>query len=218
MSYDKGSFDTFKASLKNGKYETATGARRAIGKLAQLSAEEKDKARKMVDVHFGESSSTSKSPKSEKKVAAPKAAPKAAAAPARQPRTAAAAAPVTERRKPGRPARTVTTESFAPHIGAAPLDDLTVGERVVIAATQALTSLERVKDAFTVDTSKAVAEYTQTLSRTVGLFRRVVTERLGAEAAPVKQLRVEEEEEPADELPNGRTAGQPYFPDLEAQA
>lgn len=54
MSYDKMSIASFKEALKQGKYETATGARRAIGKAATLSENEKEQARYLVDAHFSD--------------------------------------------------------------------------------------------------------------------------------------------------------------------
>lgn len=218
MGYDKGSFDSFKAALKASKYETATGARRAIGKFAQLSAEEKDKARKLVDAHFGETSSATKAPKAAAKTAA---APKAAKPVTRQPQRAAAAPVVAAPKgKPGRPARTpVTTQKIAAADVSSLVDDLSLGERIVTAATQALSTLEGVKNAFEgVDTAKAAAEYTRELGRTVGLFRRVVSERLGAEApsSPVGIRPVSDEE--SSDLPNGTGHSQPYFPELENTA
>ena len=53
MAYDKLSLASFKESLKSKKYETATGARRAVGKAQTLSDAEKDQARKAIDAHFG---------------------------------------------------------------------------------------------------------------------------------------------------------------------
>lgn len=216
MSYDKGSFESFKASLKIGKYETATGARRAIGKLSQFSADDKEKARKLVDAHFGETSSSSpkatKAPVGEKRK------------PGRPPRAGVAAAPVAvvEKRKPGRPARAVQTTVLAGlpvALQGMALEDLQIGERVVTAATQALSTLEGVKNAFEgTDALGAAREYTKVLASSVGLFRRVVAERMGTSA---KQGPGDEESEETedDHVPNGARAAvhqSSYFPDMDA--
>lgn len=53
MSYDKLSMKSFKESLATGKYNSAAGARRAVGKALTLSSAEKDQARKLIDAKFG---------------------------------------------------------------------------------------------------------------------------------------------------------------------
>lgn len=62
MAYEKLTFDTFKENLKNGKYEAATGARRAVGK-SSFSGTEKEQAAKIIDKHFN----VAAAPKAEKK-------------------------------------------------------------------------------------------------------------------------------------------------------
>ena len=57
MAYEKMTPETFRKNLKEGKYKTATGARRAIGKAA-WSAHDKEVANSTVLRHFGEGSST----------------------------------------------------------------------------------------------------------------------------------------------------------------
>lgn len=47
-------FTTFKKKLADGQYANATGARRAIGKFRKLEEGEADKARVLVNKHFGE--------------------------------------------------------------------------------------------------------------------------------------------------------------------
>lgn len=177
MSYVKGSFDTFKSSLREGKYANATGARRAVGKLAGLSAEEKEKARKLIDHHFGESSS-----------AAPKAKPaaketKKSAAPARQPRTASAAPAA---KKPGRQPRTTKPSTIippaSPAAAGAALDELAIGERVVNSATSAINALQQASQSFGVDNQSAVREYSITLGKAVKIFRNVVNQHVGTDA------------------------------------
>jgi len=83
-NYEKRDLSAFKAKLNNDGYDSATGARRAVGKFQEWSEEDRDKARKLIDAHFGEASTAPKSKKSKaaKKVAAkPKKAAAAAAAP-----------------------------------------------------------------------------------------------------------------------------------------
>jgi hypothetical protein len=101
-------FDTFKANLKSGKYESLAGARRAVGKAGEFSIEQREAARKLVDKHFDAAPQgtkvaapkkaakvAAKAPKAEKKAAAPKAPKKEAkAAPAkREPKVTAKATP-----------------------------------------------------------------------------------------------------------------------------
>src|SRR3990172_9359157 len=47
------SFAQCKDNLKNGKYESVTGARRGIGKFKDMTEEEKNAAPKIADKHFG---------------------------------------------------------------------------------------------------------------------------------------------------------------------
>lgn len=68
MPYSKKSLTDFKKDLDGGLYQSATGARRAVGKFADWSEGERGKARKLIDGHFGESSDTP----SKKKKKAPK--------------------------------------------------------------------------------------------------------------------------------------------------
>lgn len=87
-NYQKLTLEMFQANLKEDKYETLTGARRAIGKTASWSAKEKEKARELANKHFGSDGSTKAAVKPAK---AKKAAKKAAAAPEKK--AAAQAAP-----------------------------------------------------------------------------------------------------------------------------
>ncbi len=73
MPYNKKSPNDFKKDLDNGLYQSATGARRAVGKFADWGEPERGKARKMIDKHFGEASTAPpKKGKKAKKKAAPK--------------------------------------------------------------------------------------------------------------------------------------------------
>lgn len=79
-NYKKFTLDTIKQKLKNGDYEAAVGAMRAIGKTQELSEGDKEKARVLVRKHFGIEAPAPKAKKAAKK-AASKAAKKAAAKP-----------------------------------------------------------------------------------------------------------------------------------------
>jgi hypothetical protein len=56
MAYEKLTGKAFKEALQSDRYESATAARRAVGKASTLSDQEKDQCRKAIDVYFGESS------------------------------------------------------------------------------------------------------------------------------------------------------------------
>src|SRR3990172_5601865 len=112
------SFAQFKDNLKNGKYESVTGARRGIGKFKDMTEEEKNAARKIADKHFGAEPAAAAAPKAAAKKAAKEAEPKAAAA------TAAGPGPGRGRKKkaaskPGPAAkRAATTEGVDPVVQA----------------------------------------------------------------------------------------------------
>jgi hypothetical protein len=103
-NYKKFTPADFKEKLKEGGYAAAVGARRAIGKFADWSDEDKDKARRAVDAHFGEEGGSTQKKAAKKapaKRAGKKAARKAAAAPAKKAaKKAAASAPAKRGRKP----------------------------------------------------------------------------------------------------------------------
>jgi hypothetical protein len=64
--------DGFKKKLKNGGYDNATGARRAIGKMSTWEEADKDAARKAVDRHFGDAAPAAAAKKAAPAAAAPK--------------------------------------------------------------------------------------------------------------------------------------------------
>jgi hypothetical protein len=84
------SFAQFKDNLKNGKYESVTGARRGIGKFKDMTEDEKNAARKIADKHFGAEPAAAAAPKAAAKKVAKKAGKKAA--PVAEPKAAAATA------------------------------------------------------------------------------------------------------------------------------
>lgn len=82
-TYEKLTLERFKLSLKEGKYETLTGARRAIGKTTSWSAKEREAAQELANKHFSGSAPIAKTAAkaTPKKVAAKKTTAKAAASP-----------------------------------------------------------------------------------------------------------------------------------------
>jgi hypothetical protein len=54
-SYKKFSLNTFRAKVKGGDYDTLAGANRAIGKMHELSEDERSKAKALAATHFGSS-------------------------------------------------------------------------------------------------------------------------------------------------------------------
>lgn len=78
-TYEKLTVERFEQNLTEGKYESLTGARRAIGKTSSWSAKEKERAQAAAASHFGE------------EAPAPKTAKKAAAKPGKGPAKKAAA-------------------------------------------------------------------------------------------------------------------------------
>lgn len=61
-AYNKLGFSDFKARLKNGDYESATGARRAVGKC-DWEDSEKQSAKTLIDKHFGVEATPAKAAK-----------------------------------------------------------------------------------------------------------------------------------------------------------
>ena len=62
-NYAKLDITSFRKKLKNNEYKSATGARRAIGRMTTWTEKDKDSARKLVDKHFGGAPSNAKSKK-----------------------------------------------------------------------------------------------------------------------------------------------------------
>lgn len=100
MAFEKTTLEVFKRRLKDGEYNDATGARRAVGKAKEMSDAEKKKAYAAIDAHSGpwaggKGKKTAKKPAAAaKKAAAPaakKTAKKAAKKPAGKPAEAEAA-------------------------------------------------------------------------------------------------------------------------------
>lgn len=204
MSYDKLSLASFTAALKEGKYESATGARRAVGKAQTLSEGDKDKARKAIDAHFGSAPAAAPKKASAKKAAAKKAsaAPKKAASakpqvnkPAAAPKKKAAAKKTSAKRG----ARTVGTTSHDAdyvevkhaQVGSVGLPNSTVdldnlgsistqlrlAEKTIQNVGAALNVVTQAKKEYPdADLASVVEDMGTTLSGAVGIFRAVVNE------------------------------------------
>lgn len=87
-SYEKLTLDRFQSSLKEGKYASLTGARRAIGKTTSWSGKERASAQELANKHFGSTDDSKPSVKkttvkkaSAKKISAKKLSAKTASAP-----------------------------------------------------------------------------------------------------------------------------------------
>lgn len=105
MTYVKVTLDAFKKKLKGGVYANATAAKRALGRVQEMTEEEKSAARSATEKFFGVA-------KAKKVVAAPaKTAPVAAPAKAASPKAAAPKAvpapPAAPAKKRGRPKKVV---------------------------------------------------------------------------------------------------------------
>ena len=169
MSYGKMTFSLFKESLEQGKYETATAARRAIGKAADFSENQKDQARKLVETHFSEGASKKVDKKAEKKPA--KAVEKKAAAekPAKAAKELKAAvsspAPATAVAQP-----TPTGLNFAD-----PELQIRLAEEIADRQSAMLNALAAAKAADPrFDASARFEEISNDLSDTISLFRGIV--------------------------------------------
>lgn len=182
------SFDEFKKNLKDGKYESLAGARRAVGKAQAFSAEEKETAKKLVDKHFGsEPQADKKAPakKAEKKPAVKK---EAKVSAKREPKTETK----TEKRQP-KTAKTTKTSVEFPVVelaseGPVNLEDLSsIGTQIHIAKT----ACERTTEAIAaLKTAGAVAEdgdmqdARTTLAGAIGIFRHLVNQMANKPEAP----------------------------------
>jgi hypothetical protein len=73
MAYEKLTGKAFKEALQSDRYESATAARRAVGKASTLSDQEKDQCRKAIDAHFGDDAKPLKVLKPSREKVAPRA-------------------------------------------------------------------------------------------------------------------------------------------------
>lgn len=191
MSYDKLSLASFTEALKSGKYETATAARRGVGKATTLSEADKDKARKLIDAKFGSgptpSKKTAKAAPKKKAVAVPKK--KAAAAPKKAAAAKAAPAPkkvaaAASKRQPQQQKRQAqpAVPAFPASVPSIDLENLTsistqirVAEKTIQNVGAAMNVITQAKDKYPdADLQSALEEMGMTLSGACNIFRTVV--------------------------------------------
>lgn len=165
MAYEPLTFNKFKSQLASDHYGNVSGARRAVGKATSFSAEEKEKAHKLINAKFGEDAKPAKPAKAAK---APKE-PKAAKA---KPAVEAAAAPKT--RGKGRKASGKAQASAS--AGTSEERGLELAERVINAATASLTALNGVRDEKDTKSAvvRAIADATALLASGIAAARGVV--------------------------------------------
>lgn len=200
MSYDKLSLASFKEGLKADKYASATGARRAVGKASTLTDADKDKARTIIDAHFGTSATPAPKKAAAKKAAASaktpglgrpkKAAASAKPAPkkAQSKKAGAQAKKATAAAKPAQRAPRVMREEHVgeaiAHHGGIDLDNtnsvstqMRIAEKTIQNAGAAMSVLAQTKQQYPdVDLSSAVEEMGGTLAGAVSIFRNIVNE------------------------------------------
>lgn len=205
-TYEKLTLEKFKTNLKGGKYETLTGARRAIGK-ADWSNVDRETARALADKHFGAPAASA--PKSRP---APKKAEKASTPP---PKAAVKPGP-----KVGRPAASASVAAAEKRSGDEPkaavlrsdhrrrfttLESLELSKEIIAAGSAAIEAMVRAKQADgNVDVSEAqnavnvVAAAVDKMGALIG----VTNPGSAASAGRPVSAKVDEEEEvppPADE-------------------
>lgn len=188
------SFEDFKKNLKDGKYESLAGARRAVGKALSFSDDERESAKKAIDKHFGAA------PQAEKpaKKGAKKAAKKAAAAPKAEPKAEKKAAKKgASKRQPRTPS---AVEAFSSEILAGPvnLDDLSsisarmhIADKAIERATMALNSCSSIGVDKDSDEMKAQRS---ALSSAIALLKTVTDQAISATGKRQPKVVVEEEE------------------------
>ena len=201
MAYQPLTLSKFKHLLEAGQYQSATGARRAIGKAAAFSAADKAAANKLIDKTWaGEA------------VAAPKPAAKKANMPASKPAKApqgakAAPAPQAAPKKMGRPKgsqnklagenRKVEVLSAVEQVGATlqpmPSVALLIGERIVASGTMALTA----SNSFGPSGQTVGKEAVALIGRGVQLLRDFVDEEISARTPSLTKDAVAPKSSPA---------------------
>ncbi len=211
MSYDKLTLASFKEALKAKKYDTATGARRAVGKAQTLSEDDKNSARKAIDAFFG--TAPAKAPvKKSVKAAAPAKAKKAAPAAKKAPAKKAARAAKTSAKAGGKktspkkaePAPVEEIAGTLLEIAAEDLNDLTSPATQLSIATRsaevisgALSSVTQAKQMDpTSELGPFIEEISSKLTNAVKAVDGVVTRVLAAQQ-PVKVAHAPRAEKPA---------------------
>lgn len=221
-AYTKLNFKMFKVALEQGKYEIASSARRAVGKASDITASEKDQARKLIDARFG-----TDAPKAVAKPAvkaAPVKAAKAAKAAAVKPvkvakavkmKTAKAAAklhPVVDRDPVTAAPAPVLSDGVNYEDVRSTATQIKLAEKASINAAASINALVGAKQVGVDIDEGAVQNFTATLDEANSIFRSIVTRVAAVLATPVRATRktrtvVEEEtvtlhEDPTDESPS----------------
>ena len=135
MAYEPLTFTKFKMQLGENHYDNVSGARRAVGKATSFTADEKEKAYKLVNAQFGEAATAK--PEKSAKVKAEK--PAKAAKAEKAPKAEA---------KAGKIVKTRTKRASATKSAAVSTDEarLNFAERIINSATNAITALNGVRD------------------------------------------------------------------------
>ena len=182
MSYDKLSLASFQEALKSGKYETATAAKRGVGRAQTLSDKDKEKARALIEAHFGESPKPAKPAKKTAKTAAAKKSSKKTTEAAPKKAAAKTASKTPGRR--GRPPRAASSDPSVTSATVTSADDLSSPEAQINFAEK---TIQNVGAALSVATNahkefggnidsirSAVESMGATLEGAVGIFKRHV--------------------------------------------
>jgi hypothetical protein len=201
-NYEKLTLEKFKTNLKGGKYETLTGARRAIGK-ADWSNVDREAARATADKHFG--APAAGAPKAAATVAKPaKKAEKVAPVAAKK---AAVAAPKAGKSTPGRNVSAGSEEKTSAPRSAGKdfvkLQSLELSKEVIAAGAAAIEAMVRAKNA---DSSIDVSEMQNAVNTVAAAVEKMGTV-IGVTSTPTSHgsngasngAPVEEEEEKATE-------------------
>lgn len=214
-AYTKVTLETFKAKLKANGYDSATAARRAVGK-ASWSDDEKDSARKAIDKHFGAESAPAKSAKSAS--AAPAKRGRPAKAPEEKVKSAKATPAVP---KPKTTALAVTKPAKTSTALAAPAARRTRKS----SAPAELTIADRVQRLVAISNAVQIASSVKLPAKYASLSERILSEASallpsavaevetlsGVASASTESEKAEEDEAPAaaqaSAKPNGRSAG-----------
>lgn len=169
MAYEPLTFTKFKKQLGENHYDNVSGARRAVGKASSFTADEKEKAYKLVNAQFGEAATAK--PEKPTKVKAEKAAKPAKAAKAEK-------APKAEA-KTEKPVKTRAKRSVAA-VGVLSVSPdearLHFAERIINSATNAITALNGVRDEKETKTAvvRVIADATALLASGIAAARDII--------------------------------------------
>lgn len=191
------SFEDFKKNLKDGKYESLAGARRAVGKAISFSEDERESAKRAIDKHFGAEPQAEKTVKKGAKKAAKKA---AAAAPKAEPKAEKKAAKKGATKRQPRTSSASAVEAFSTEILAGPvnLEDLSsisarmhIADKAIERATMALNSCSSIGVDKDSDEMKAQRS---ALSSAIALLKTVTDQAISATGKRQPKVVVQEEE------------------------